>query len=141
LELVSIDPPNLPGDGWHHVDTRLSGICGSDLATVEGHASPYFDDWVSFPFVPGHEVVGTVAAADDDRERRRVVIEPVLGHAARGRPLPFPDAAPADGNDYGHLVTGTLDAGIQIGFCHSTCGGWAPRFVAHDSQITTCPTR
>jgi len=135
LELVSIDTPDLPDEGWHHVHTRLSGICGSDLATVEGHASPYFDDWVSFPFVPGHEVVGTVDGSDG----RRVVIEPVLGHAARGLPLPFPDAAPADGNDYGHLATGSLDPGIQIGFCHSTCGGWAPQFVAHDSQIHDVP--
>ena len=129
LELVSIDPPALPGDGWHRVHTLLSGICGSDLATVEGHASPYFDNWVSFPFVPGHEVVGELASG------QRVVIEPVLGHAARGFELPFPGAAPGDGNDYAHLATGHLEPGIQIGFCNSTCGGWAPEFVAHDSQI------
>ena len=134
LELVHLDPPELPADGWHRVHTHLAGICGSDLATVEGHASPYFDDWVSFPFVPGHEVVGDIGD-----QGRRVVIEPVLGHAARGLPLPFPDAAPADGNDYGHLATGALDPGIQIGFCHSTCGGWAPQFVAHDSQIHDVP--
>ncbi len=129
LELVTIDPPALPGHGWHRVHTLLSGICGSDLATVEGHASPYFDDWVSFPFVPGHEVVGELASG------QRVVIEPVLGHAARGFEPPFPGAAPGDGNDYAHLATGHLEPGIQIGFCNSTCGGWAPEFVAHDSQI------
>ena len=38
----------------------LSGICGSDLATLDGRSSRYFEDLVSFPFVPGHEVVGTV---------------------------------------------------------------------------------
>ena len=133
LELVTIDPPALPGDGWHRVHTRLSGICGSDLATVGGHASAYFDDWVSFPFVPGHEVVGELASG------QRVVIEPVLGHAARGFELPFPGAAPGDGNDYAHLATGHLEPGIQIGFCNSTCGGWAPEFVAHDSQIHHVP--
>ncbi|TPW13011.1 MAG: putative oxidoreductase, partial [Acidimicrobiaceae bacterium] len=133
LELVTIDPPALPGDGWHRVHTNLAGICGSDLATVEGHASPYFDDWVSFPFVPGHEVVGHLESG------QRVVIEPVLGHAARGFELPFPDAAPGDGNDYAHLATGHLEPGIQIGFCNSTCGGWAPEFVAHDSQIHHVP--
>ncbi len=133
LELVSLDPPALPGDGWHRVHTHLAGICGSDLATVEGHASAYFDDWVSFPFVPGHEVVGHL---DDGR---RVVVEPVLGHAARGAELPFPGAAPGDGNDYAHLVTGRLEPGIQIGFCHSTCGGWAPQFVAHESQLREIP--
>ena len=34
---------------------------------IEGHASTYFDDWVSFPFVPGHEVVGEL---DDGTPRR-----------------------------------------------------------------------
>ena len=133
LDLVTIDPPALPGDGWHRVHTHLSGICGSDLATVEGHASSYFDEWVSFPFVPGHEATGHL---DDGR---RVVIEPVLGHAARGFEPPFPGAAPGDGNDYAHLVTGHLEPGIQIGFCNSTCGGWAPEFVAHESQLHDVP--
>ena len=129
LEYTTIDPPELPGPGWHRVHTRLAGICGSDLSMIEGHASTYFDDWVSFPFVPGHEVVGE---RDDGT---RVVLEPVLGHAARGVPLPFEDAAPGDGDDYAHLVTGDLDPGIQIGFCSSTGGGWSSQFVAHESQL------
>ncbi|MCB1002068.1 MAG: medium chain dehydrogenase/reductase family protein [Ilumatobacteraceae bacterium] len=133
LDLVTIDPPALPGAGWRRVHTHLAGICGSDLATVEGQASPYFDDWVSFPFVPGHEVVGHL---DDGR---RVVIEPVLGHAARGFAPPFDGAAPGDGDDYAHLARGSLEPGIQIGFCNSTCGGWAPQFVAHESQIHEIP--
>ncbi|MGD9995953.1 MAG: zinc-binding dehydrogenase [Ilumatobacteraceae bacterium] len=137
LELVTLDPPDLPGEDWHRVHTHLAGICGSDLSTVEGHASPYFDDWVSFPFVPGHEVVGHLESG------QRVVIEPVLGHAARGFEPPSPDAAPGDGNDYAHLVTsgatGHLEPGIQIGFCNSTCGGWGAQFVAHESQLHDVP--
>jgi threonine dehydrogenase-like Zn-dependent dehydrogenase len=129
LEYATVDPPELPGPGWHRVHTTLAGICGSDLSMIEGHASTYFDDWVSFPFVPGHEVVGTL---DDGT---RVVLEPVLGHAARGVPLPFEDAAPGDGDDYAHLVTGDLEPGIQIGFCCSTGGGWSSQFVAHESQL------
>ena len=58
LKMVSVDPPDPLGPGWQTVRTRLSGICGSDLSTIEGHASTYFDDLVSFPFTPGHEVVG-----------------------------------------------------------------------------------
>jgi threonine dehydrogenase-like Zn-dependent dehydrogenase len=129
LEYRTVDAPELPGDGWHRVRTRLSGICGSDLSMIEGHASIYFDDVVSFPLVPGHEVVGEL----DDGSR--VAIEPVLGHAARGFPLPFDGAAPGDGDDYGHLTAGDLEPGIQTGFCTSTGGGWAPEFVAHDSQL------
>ncbi|MET0908713.1 MAG: alcohol dehydrogenase catalytic domain-containing protein, partial [Ilumatobacteraceae bacterium] len=129
LEYRTVDPPELHGDGWHRVRTRLSGICGSDLSMIEGHASMYFDDVVSFPFVPGHEVVGELA------DGTRVAIEPVLGHAARGFAVPFEGAAPGDGDDYGHLIAGDLEPGIQTGFCSSTGGGWAPEFVAHDSQL------
>lgn len=137
LEYRTLEPPELPGPGWHRITTLLSGICGSDLALIEGHASTYFEDWVSFPFVPGHEVVGRM------HDGSRVVIEPVLGHAARGAVPPFPDAAPGDGDDYAHLVTSAapmeVEPGIQIGFCCSTGGGWAPEFVAHDSQIHRIP--
>jgi len=130
LDYTHVDEPALPGNGWHRVRPRLSGICGSDLSMIEGHASTYFDDFVSFPFVPGHEVVGSL---DDGT---RVVLEPVLGHAARGFPLPFDGAAPGDGDDYSHLADdGVVDAGIQTGFCCSTGGGWGPILVAHESQL------
>lgn len=133
LELRTIDDPECPGDGWHRVNTRLAGICGSDLSLVEGHASTYFDEYVCFPFVPGHEVVGEL---DDGT---RVILEPVLGHEARGHQPPFEGAAPGDGDDYAHVATesvnGMVDAGIQTGFCCSTGGGWAPWFWAHESQL------
>lgn len=133
LDMVSMEAPASPGDGWTRIHPRLTGICGSDLALVEGRASTYFLDWVSFPFVPGHEIVA------DAEDGRRVVVEPVLGHASRGFPLPFPDAAPGDGDDYGHLVGGTLEPGIQTGFCCSTGGGWSTELVAHESQLHEIP--
>lgn len=133
LTLVDTAAPELPGPGWHRVSTRLAGICGSDLATVDGRSSRYFEPWVSFPFVPGHEVVGTL---DDGR---RVVIEPVLGHAARGFEPPFAEAAPGDGDDYRHLVGGPLEPGIQIGYCCSTGGGWATELIAHETQLHDVP--
>ena len=36
---------------------------GRDLATLDGRSSRYFEDIVSFPFVPGHEVVGVLDEA------------------------------------------------------------------------------
>ena len=137
LEYRTIDDPECPGEGWHRVHTRLAGICGSDLSLVEGHASMYFEEYVSFPFVPGHEVVGDL---DDGT---RVVLEPVLGHAARGVELPFEGAAPGDGDDYAHLgvvsADGMVEPGLQTGFCCSTGGGWAPWFWAHESQLHRVP--
>ena len=61
LRLIERDAPAVPAADWVHVDPILSGICGSDLATLDGRSSRYFEDIVSFPFVPGHEVVGTLA--------------------------------------------------------------------------------
>ena len=76
--LRDVDPPELPGPGWVRVRPRLAGICGSDLATIDGTSSRYFEPIVSFPFMPGHEVVGDL---DDGT---RVVVVPVLGCVARG---------------------------------------------------------
>ncbi len=133
LRLADIDPPELPGPDWSTVRPRLTGICGSDLATVNGGSSRYFEPLVSFPFVPGHEVVGEL----DDGSR--VALEPVIGAEARGEQPPFPDAAPGDGDDYGYLVAGDLEAGIQVGFCASTGGGWGGELVAHRSQLHAVP--
>lgn len=134
LELVEDgDPPELPSGDWHRVYPRLTGICGSDLATVDGRSARYFDDFVSFPFVLGHEIVGELAGG------RRVVVEPVLGHEARGFDPPFKGAAPGDGDDYRHLVCGHLQPGLQTGFCESTGGGWATELVAHRSQLHDVP--
>ena len=133
LRFADIAPPRLPGAGWHNVYPRLSGICGSDLALLGGRTSRYFEPLASFPFVPGHEVVG------DLHDGRRVVIDAVLGHATRGETPPHDGAAPADGHDYGHLTAPPLGAGIQIGACKKTGGGWSTQLVAHESQIHEVP--
>ena len=134
LSLTHLDPPDLPEAGtWHRLRPRLSGICGSDLSTIACETSLYFEPLVSFPFVLGHEIVG------DLEDGTRVVIDAVLGHAARGETPPHLEAAPGDGNDYGHSIAGHLKAGIQTGNCASTGGGWSTELVVHDSQIHPVP--
>lgn len=133
LALVDTEQKDLPSPEWERITTRLAGICGSDLATVDGRSARYFEPWVSFPFVPGHEVVGQRA------DGTRVVLEPVLGHEARGFEPPFEGAAPGDGDDYRHLVAGDIEAGIQTGYCASTSGGWSTEFIAHPSQLHAIP--
>lgn len=133
LRLKDVAAPELPGDEWQRVFPQLAGICGSDLATVEGKSSRYFDPFVSFPFVPGHEVVGRLG------DGTRVALEPVLGHSCRGEAPPFEGAAPGDGTDYGYLLSGAIDDGIQTGYCSSTGGGWGTELVAHSSQLHMVP--
>ena len=130
-------PAGTARPGWHRVRTRLAGICGSDLATDRGPMRPrYFDDWVSFPFVPGHEVVGDLDDGTSSGARTGARSRERAASRRRSRAPP-----PVDGNDYAHLATGHLEPGIQSGFCDSTGGGWAPELVAHDSQLhEPCPT-
>lgn len=143
LRLSEVDAPDLPGPGWVPVKPVLSGICGSDLATIDGRSSRYFEDIVSFPFVPGHEVVGVVGEHSEPgapAEGTRVVIEPVLGCVAR-RVEP-PCAACADGRLGGceRVAYGHLAPGLQTGFCADTGGGWSTAgLVAHVSQLHAVP--
>ena len=133
LRLTDVDPFPLPGPGWMQIRPRLAGICGSDLATIDGLASRYFEPIVSFPFVPGHEVV-----ADTD-DGSRVVLEPVLGCVARGISPPCPACGRGDLGNCERLAFGHLEPGLQSGFCADTGGGWSTFMVAHESQLHRVP--
>ncbi|HAQ24050.1 MAG TPA: zinc-binding alcohol dehydrogenase [Acidimicrobiaceae bacterium] len=133
LKLVDLEVPTAPGPDWVRVRPRLSGICGSDLATVDGRSARYFEPLVSFPFVPGHEVVGDL----DDGSR--VVLEPVLGCVSRNL---HPTCRPCAQGNLGnceYTAFGDLEPGIQTGSCHDTGGGWATAFTAHPSQLHPVP--
>ena len=133
LKLVDLDEPQTPGPDWVRVRPRLSGICGSDLATVDGRSARYFEPLVSFPFIPGHEVVGDL---DDGT---RVVLEPVLGCVSRNL---NPTCRPCSKGHLGnceHTSFGNLTPGIQTGSCHDTGGGWSTAFSAHPSQLHPIP--
>lgn len=133
LRLVDIDAPALPGPGWARLAPRLSGICGSDLATVDGRSSRWFEPIVSFPFVPGHEVVA------DTEDGGRVVIEPVLGCEARGIVPACPSCAAGRRRHCLNLTAGHIAPGLQTGYCEDTGGGWSLSFVAHQSQLHPVP--
>jgi threonine dehydrogenase-like Zn-dependent dehydrogenase len=133
LRLADLDPPELPGPEWQRVRPRLAGICGSDLATVDGKSSRYFEPIVSFPFVPGHEVVGEL----DDGSR--VVIQPTLTCAARGVDPMCDWCDSGETNRCERTAFGHLDAGLQTGYCSDTGGGWSLALAAHESQLHRVP--
>ncbi len=144
LRLHEGAPPALPsGDGWARVRPRLSGICGSDLATVTGRSSFYFGSLISLPFTPGHEIVGElIDACDGDGGElpagTRVVIAPVLGCDARS--LPRCDACASGRRSRCERITsGHLAPGLQTGYCADTGGGWSGQLVAHRSQLFAVP--
>ena len=139
LRLVHREPPPLRHEGWVRVRPRLSGICGSDLATLSGHASLYLSAVVSMPFVPGHEVVGeTLDGAPGIPAGTRVVLDSVLACAARG--LEPCDACRSEQRNRCDRVTvGHVSPGLQTGFCADTGGGWSDQFLAHVSQLHPVP--
>lgn len=141
LALREIPPPPLPGPDWVRVRTRLGGICGTDLHVIRLETSPVLSAFTSFPFVLGHENVGTIEEAGPEAglaPGQRVVVEPVLPCATRGvEPCRFCAAG-----DY-HLCERTTDGriapGLLIGGCRDTGGSWGEFFVAHRSQVFPVP--
>ena len=134
VRLKEVAAPVLPGPGWVRVRPRLSGICGSDLATVDGRSSRWFESVVSFPFTPGHEIVG------DTEDGRRVVVESVLACPARGVEPRCPSCAVGATDRCERLHVGGLEPGLQTGFCCGTGGGWGQELVADESQVHEVPS-
>lgn len=133
LHLGDVPEPELPARDWVRVMPTLSGICGSDLAAIGGHASLYLDPLTSYPFVPGHEVVGTL------EDGSRVVIEPALGCKVRGIDPPCPRCAEGRPGLCYNVTEGPIEVGLQTGYCADTGGGWGEVLVAHPSQLHRVP--
>jgi threonine dehydrogenase-like Zn-dependent dehydrogenase len=133
LSLDDIDEPIVEQPGWVRVRPRLAGICGSDLATIDGRSSRYFEPIVSFPFVPGHEIVGDL---DDGT---RVVVVPVLRCAARGIEPACDMCQAGRVNLCERVAFGHIEPGLQTGFCTETGGGWGIAMMAHESQLRPVP--
>ncbi|MBI4885370.1 MAG: zinc-binding dehydrogenase [Actinobacteria bacterium] len=134
LALEPDEPLPLPTPEWIRLRPRLAGICGSDLALIDGTASAYFDPLVSYPFTPGHEVVADVSGSD-----RRVVVVPVLSCATRGIDPPCAACASGRINLCERVAFGHIQAGLQTGFCSDTGGAWGAEMIAHPSQLIDVP--
>jgi threonine dehydrogenase-like Zn-dependent dehydrogenase len=137
LHLAETRPPALPARDWVPLRPRLSGICGSDQAMIRGHASLYLSVLTSTPFVPGHEIVADVTAGD--ARGMRVVVEPALGCRARGVDPPCEECVKGRRALCREVTNGAVGAGLQIGFCRETGGGWSEGLVAHRSQLHPVP--
>lgn len=142
LQYRDIPEPPLPGDEWVRVGVRLGGICGSDLHTIHLDTSPAMSALTSFPFVLGHENVGTVLEVGTGvpalRPGQRVTVEPALPCAARGVP-PCRNCAAGRYNLCLRTTEGHLSPGLMIGACRDTGGSWSATFVAHHSQALPVP--
>jgi propanol-preferring alcohol dehydrogenase len=66
LELADLPLPE-PGPGQIRIDVDVCGMCHTDLHTVEGDL-----ELPKLPIVPGHQIVGTVAARGEGADRYQV---------------------------------------------------------------------
>ena len=67
-----------PRAGEVLIDIRYCGICHSDLHTVRGEWGP-----VDYPLVPGHEIVGHVAAVGEGVSERVAAMTAAIPTAPR----------------------------------------------------------
>ena len=141
--LVDIPEPQLPTPEWVKVKTRLSGICGSDVATITAKGSPYFSPFTSTPFVFGHEIVGDIAeigdAVDNFAVGARVVIEPALSCKVRRISPPCHQCQNLRFANCENITKGDISEGVQTGYCRDTGGGWSQYVVAHHTQLHRVP--
>src|SRR5262245_39993654 len=140
---LDVPDPELPSPEWVRVRTRLGGICGSDLAVVSLQASPATSPFSSFPFVIGHENVGTIDAVGDAvrdfAAGDRVVANPLLACVARGIAPPCAACAAGQPSRCEHFTDGGVAPGMLIGTTRGLGGSWGERFVAHRSQLLRVP--
>ncbi|MGH7563152.1 MAG: zinc-dependent alcohol dehydrogenase [Gemmatimonadota bacterium] len=143
VRFAEIDPPALPGPRWVRIRPLLSGICGSDLATVTAQGSTYFSPFISTPFVLGHEIVGLVEEVGPEARRiaagDRVVVHPPLHCRVRGLADLCVSCRAGDTAHCRRVTDGDLSAGIQTGYCRDTGGGWSSALVAHELQLWRVP--
>jgi threonine dehydrogenase-like Zn-dependent dehydrogenase len=155
VRLRDLPPPPLPTDEWVRVRPLLSGVCGSDLATICCKSSPYLAPLTSMPFVLGHEVVGVVSSLGPRVSGvrigetapapprvaigDRVVLQPALGCRVRGIEPPCDACARGELALCRNVTRGSISAGIQTGYCRDTGGAWSDEFVAHPSQLHAVP--
>lgn len=140
---ADVATPDLPTDHWVRIRTRLGGICGSDLAIVGLEASPSSSPFSSFPFVIGHENVGTIEACGSAVRGfgvgDRVTVNPLLCCEPRAVTPPCAACAAGHHSRCEHFTDGALPPGMFIGTTRSTGGSWGEQFVAHESQLVRVP--
>ncbi|TVP74411.1 MAG: alcohol dehydrogenase [Gemmatimonadales bacterium] len=169
LRLADVPVPELPGPDWVRLRTRMSGICGTDLATLQYRTSPLMEPFGSFPCVLGHEIVAEVeevgegaAAAwaragfggahrSGERSRleagMRVAVDPMISCTTRGhrshchscREGRHATCDVAGEEGTLELRGRELSPGLTLGYHRDLPGGWGSHLVAHASQLVPVP--
>ena len=140
---TDVPEPALPADDWVRLRTRLGGICGSDLAVVTLQASPATSPFSSFPFVLGHENVGTIEtlgpAVRGFAVGDRVVANPLLDCGPRRIEPACAACRAGHPSRCEHFADGALPPGMLIGTTRGLGGSWGERYVAPATRLVRVP--
>ncbi len=145
MSYKDIPEPELPGPDWVKLNTRLAGICGTDMSTITLHTSTYYEPFSSSPFTLGHEMVATIALLGSEVEGwqvgERVIVEPTLWCAPRGYAEEdwCEYCRKGEPNRCTNVAHGNLAPGMSIGSCADTGGSWSQTLTAHKSQLYRVP--
>jgi len=143
IKLAERPEPELPSPQWVKVKTLMCGFCASDLNLIFLKDSPTASPFTSFPCVLGHEICGEIvevgSAVQEFEPGEVVTVAPHLNCTAREI---FPECPACRADRPGNcqnFAQGRLAPGMFIGICRDTGGGFAPYFVAHQSQLFHLP--
>jgi L-iditol 2-dehydrogenase len=145
LRYEDIPEPRIPRARWVKLATRLSGICASDMHMIrlEGNMDSPVRPFVSFPMVPGHEIVATVVEIGADVERIRigdlVTVNPMLSCTPRGIDPPCPPCQQGEFSLCHNFARGELPPGLLVSTVSGLNGGFAPALVVHEMQCIPVP--
>lgn len=139
VRLSDVLEPKLPNKDWVLVKTILSGICASDMSAITMKDSPTLTPFASFPFIPGHENVGTIAevglGVKGFLTGDRVAVNPALSCEARGMEEVCASCKRGETSVCEMAAEGKTAVGVSTGYSKETGGGWSPYFLAHKSQL------
>jgi threonine dehydrogenase-like Zn-dependent dehydrogenase len=140
------DPP-VVADDWMVLQTRLTGICGSDSKQIlmdfhDAEDSP-MTAFISFPQVMGHEVVADVVetgpAVTNVKPGQRVVLNPWLSCGPRGISPMCVECERGNFSSCWSFLDGRLAPGIHTGNSKDATGGFAEYLPAHESMVFPVP--
>jgi threonine dehydrogenase-like Zn-dependent dehydrogenase len=143
LRLADVPTPDLPGENWVMVKSKIAGICGSDLGFLQGKPMPAAQPYFHLPVIPGHELFGEIAVLGKKvrglHVGQRVSIDPSLGCKERGFKVLCQQCRQGNPGICERLAEGCLGPGILIGTCRDTGGGWGEYFVAARHRLFPVP--
>ena len=115
----------------HPRRAQLALLRGHRLLPLRARATRWSAPWPRTRWAP---TARALAAGS------RVVLQPVLGCAARGIEPPCPACQAGQVGNCGSVAFGHIRPGLQTGFCADTGGGWSTSgLVAHSSQLYAVP--